>query len=282
MSRVFEALRRAEAGRGTGAAAGVGVGGPSGWAATLAVAGPDRSPETGPEPVFDPAEPHPTPASRLVCWDHWESAEAEPFRQMAARLLHLRERCQQERRLHSLVCTSSVAEEGKSVVAANLALALARTSGRRVLLLEGDWRRPAQAGLWGLEPSPGLGEWIGSSQTAPTPPPVRRLGEGTAYLLAAGTAAAGLEFLESPRAAQMLMLLSGWFEWVVIDTPPLLACAETHAWARLADGVLVVMRANRTRKAQVREALRALESRNLLGLVLNQNREPMPAYPPRA
>lgn len=281
MSRVFEALQRAEGDR---SATGTrGPGGPSGWAAALAVASPDRSPETAPEPVFAVTEPQPGARSRLVCWSQWESAEAEAFRQLAARLLHLRERCQQERRLQSVVCTSSVPQEGKSVVAANLAVALARASGRRVLLLEGDLQQPAQAGLWGLDPGPGLGDWIGASPGTLPAPPVRRLGESTAFVLTAGAAGpGGLEFLESSRAAQLLMLLCGWFDWVVVDAPPLLACADSHAWARLADGLLLVVRANRSRKAQVREALRGLESRNLLGLVLNHNPEPMLVYPPRS
>lgn len=281
MSRVFEALQRAEGNR--SAPGGHGAAGPSGWAAALAVASPDRSPDTAPEPVFTTVEPGPSASSRLVCWSHWESAEAEAFRQLAARLLHLRERCHQERRLQSVVCTSSVPQEGKTVVAANLAVSLARTSGRRVLLLEGDLRRPAQAGLWGLDPAPGLGEWIVASPGTVPAPPVRRLGESTAFVLTAGAAGpAGLEFLESSRAAQLLMLLCGWFDWVLVDAPPLLACADGHAWARLADGLLLVARANRSRKAQVREALRGLESRNLLGLVLNHNPEPTLVYPPRS
>ncbi|MGH9527335.1 MAG: CpsD/CapB family tyrosine-protein kinase [Terriglobales bacterium] len=279
MSRVYEALRRAETGR----AAAAGAAGPSAWATTLSLASSDRSPDAAAEPVFAVAAPQPTANSRLVCWSSWDSPAAEAFRQLAARLLHLRERWQQERRLQTLLCTSSVPQEGKSVVAANLAVALARTSARRVLLLEGDLRRPAQAALWGLEPEPGLAQWIGAGQAPQNPPPVLRLGESAVYLLPAGAAAAasaGLEFLESPRAAQLLMALSGCFEWVVVDAPPLLATADAHAWARLADGVLLVARANRSRKAQVREALRGLETRNLLGMVLNQNPEPVLAYPP--
>ncbi|MGH9535149.1 MAG: CpsD/CapB family tyrosine-protein kinase [Terriglobales bacterium] len=278
MSRIYEALRRSEE-RPNDAAPG-----PSGWAATLAIASPDRPPEAAPEPIFSAALPRPAEASRLVCWTQWESPQAEAFRQLAARLLHLRERCRQERHLQSLVCASSAPQEGKSLVAANLALALARTCGRRVLLLEGDLRRPVQARLWGIEDATGLAEWIAAPGPI-APPPVLRLGDTSAYLLPAGAvnhATQPLAFLESSRAAQLLLLLNGWFEWVLIDAPPLLPVADGYAWARLADGLLLVTRAGVSRKAQVREALRHLESRNLVGVVVNQSTEPVPTYPPRA
>lgn len=281
MSRIFEALQRAEGQPGEAHAA---AAGPSAWAAALSVASPDRAPETAPEPVFPTFTPQPGAASRLVCWNQWEDNAAEAFRQLAAKLLHLRERCHPERRLQTVLCTSSLPREGKSIVAANLALALARTSGHRTLLLDGDLRQPAQVQLWGVEDGAGLADWIHHADPSPIPaPPVRRLGETSAHLLPAGAvgrATQPLAFLESPRAAQLLMMLNSWFPWVIIDAPPLLPVADAHAWARMADGVLLVTRAGVSRKAQVREALRSLDSRNLLGLVVNQNPQSALAYPP--
>ena len=94
--------------------------------------------------------------SKLVCSDDAESLAAEKFRFLGVRLRHL----QQKRPLKRLLITSSMPEEGKSTVAANLASALATRRQQKVLLLEGDLRRPTLALELGLGPILGLGEWL--------------------------------------------------------------------------------------------------------------------------
>ena len=96
------------------------------------------------------------PQSKLVCITDAESLAAEKFRFLGIRLRHL----QQKRLLKCILVTSSVAGEGKSTIAANLACALAGSKQQKVLRLEGDLRRPSLAGLLGLGQLPGLSELL--------------------------------------------------------------------------------------------------------------------------
>jgi Mrp family chromosome partitioning ATPase len=63
--------------------------------------------------------------------------------------------------------------------------------------------------------------------------------------------------------------LTAWFDWIVIDSPPLLPLADTSVWARMADGILLVTRQGITRKRQLNRGLEALESNKLIGAILN-------------
>ena len=92
------------------------------------------------------------PDSRLVSVGEEESLGAEKFRFLAVRLRHLR----QSRPLKKVLITSTIPQEGKSTVAANLACTLARRKQHKTLLLEGDLRRPAVAAKFGLRTVPGL------------------------------------------------------------------------------------------------------------------------------
>ena len=101
--------------------------------------------------------------SRLVCVTDKDSLAAEKFRFLAVRLRQLR----QSRPLKKVLITSSVPQEGKSMVAANLACTLARRAQQRTLLLEGDLRRPSLAQMFGLGKLPGICEWL-QGESGPT------------------------------------------------------------------------------------------------------------------
>src|SRR5580704_12529462 len=97
----------------------------------------------------------PPPASRLVAWTEPNSLGAEKFRALSVRLDDMR----RQHELKSLQVTSSVINEGKSFVAANLAATLARYSGSKTLLIEGDLHRPTLAAMFGLKDLQGLSDW---------------------------------------------------------------------------------------------------------------------------
>src|SRR5579864_7725041 len=97
----------------------------------------------------------PPPASRLVAWTDPNSLGAEKFRALAVRLSNIRA----QNELNSLQVTSSVINEGKTFVAANLAVTLAKHLGSRTLLIEGDLHRPTLAPLFGLKELQGLSDW---------------------------------------------------------------------------------------------------------------------------
>ena len=96
-----------------------------------------------------------SPKARLVALSAPRSLGAEKFRALATRLDNMR----QQRELKSLQVTSSVVSEGKSLVAANLAVTLATYNKSRVLLVEGDLHKPTLASLFGLSEVKGLGDW---------------------------------------------------------------------------------------------------------------------------
>src|SRR5579863_7041990 len=111
---------------------------------------------TGDGPVdFPSLEVSVTPSSKLVFLTEPDSLAAEKFRFLAVRLRQL----QQNRPLKKVLITSTIPEEGKSMIAANLACTLGRRQQQRTLILEGDLRRPTVARQLGLGRVPGLTEW---------------------------------------------------------------------------------------------------------------------------
>lgn len=207
-----------------------------------------------------------TQGSKLVCLTAQESFGAEKFRFLGVRLRQL----QQSRPLKKLLITSTIPEEGKSTVAANLATILARRQQPKILLLEGDLRRPTLARQFGLGSIAGLSEWL---QGEPRPMKhIYRLEESNLWFLPAGRPPANpLELMQSGRLSELLNQLSAWFDWIVIDSPPILPLADTSVWARLADGILLVTREGTTKRRMLQRGLQALEQSKLLGAVVNSS-----------
>jgi protein-tyrosine kinase len=203
------------------------------------------------------------PGSRLVAVGEKESLGAEKFRFLAVRLRQLR----QSRTLKKILITSTIPQEGKSTVAANLACTLARRKPHRTLLLEGDLRRPTVAGKFGLGNVPGLSEWLrGETETKN----IYRLEALGLWVLPAGSAPENpLELMQSGKLSPLMDELTAWFDWIVIDSPPVLPLADTSIWARSADGILLVTRKGITEKQQLQRGLEALERSKLLGALVN-------------
>jgi capsular exopolysaccharide synthesis family protein len=204
-----------------------------------------------------------SPNSRLVAIGQEESLGAEKFRFLAVRLRQLR----QSRTMKKVLITSTIPQEGKSTVAANLACTLARRKPHRTLLLEGDLRRPTVAQKFGLGNVPGLSEWLrGESESMN----IYRLESLGLWVLPAGSAPENaLELMQSGRLSSLMDQLTSWFDWIVIDSPPVLPLADTSIWARLADGILLVTRKSVTEKQQLLRGLEALERSKLLGALVN-------------
>jgi capsular exopolysaccharide synthesis family protein len=209
-----------------------------------------------------------SPQSRLVCLVDRESMAAEKFRFLGIRLRQLR----QSRPLKKVLITSSIPQEGKSMVAANLACTLSRRQQQKTLLLEGDLRRPALSEMFGLGKPPGLCDWLQGE-----PGPMRNIyrleGPGCWFLPAGSSPRNPLELMQSGRLATLMDQLTAWFDWIVIDSPPVLPLGDTSIWSRLADGVLLVTRQGATQKRQLQRGLEAIEQSKLIGALLNGSRE---------
>jgi capsular exopolysaccharide synthesis family protein len=200
----------------------------------------------------------------LVSLTAKESLGAEKFRFLGVRLRQLR----QNRPIKKVLITSTIAEEGKSLVAANLALTLARKQQQRVLLLEGDLRRPVLARQFGLGKHIGLSEALQGEFS-----PIQHicyLEDPKLWFMPAGQPPENpLELMQSGRLTELIERLTTGFDWIVIDSPPLLPLADTTVWARLADGTLLVAREGKTERQSLKRGVEALGQTNLLGVVLN-------------
>src|SRR5207302_2783761 len=158
---------------------------------------------------------------------------AEKFRFLGVRLRQL----QQVRELKTVLITSTIPEEGKSMVSGNLAVTLAQRKQQKVLLLEGDLRRPVLTARFGLQGLRGLSEWL-ESDTSQTANIHYLEGPGFWFLPSGKPPANPLELMQSGRLSGLLQQLAAWFDWILIDSPPVLPLADTSVWARLSDGVL--------------------------------------------
>ncbi|MGA2457320.1 MAG: CpsD/CapB family tyrosine-protein kinase [Terriglobales bacterium] len=206
-----------------------------------------------------------TADSRMVCLTDQGGLAAEKFRVLGLKLRHMRER----RKLKRIVVTGTAPQEGKSLVAANLALNQSRSKLLKTLLLDGDLRRPTLATRFGFDRSlPGLSECLrGERQLSEV---VYKLNGSGLWFLPAGRAPENpLDLMQSGRLSELLDRLGEFFDWIVIDTPPVIPVADTAFWMKLADGVLVVIREGVSEKKVIERALDSFDRAVLLGVVVN-------------
>jgi len=185
-----------------------------------------------------------------------------------------------EHNLRVMVVTSSVPDEGKTTIAANLALSLAQL-GRKVLLMEGELRDPGVLELFGMSEGAGLTDVLLDSM--PVSLVLQQLPGTDLTLLAAGQVPPNpSELLGSRQMTNLLEELRGEYETIIIDAPPLLPVTDAAVLAERADGAVLVVRQGKTRKDQLmraREALDAVEAR-VLGVVINRARLPKTSTTP--
>jgi capsular exopolysaccharide synthesis family protein len=175
-----------------------------------------------------------------------------------------------EGRLHSIVLTSATPGEGKTTLAAHLAIAHA-DRGKKTLLVDGDLRRPSLHAKFGLTPDQGLSNVLtGELPWQEVVIPIE--GKPNLCLLPAGLGSHRAADLIGPRLATLLDEFAKDYDLVILDSPPLLGFAECLQMASAADGVLIVSRAGKTKRRAVAEVIGVLcrLRANIVGVVLNQ------------
>jgi len=262
MSRIFEALQRSEVDR-------FGISSSPSAVATELLQTVER--EESDSVTNQVEDSHglvvsPSTNDRLICLTAKDSLAAEKFRFLAVRLRQF----QQIRPLKKVLITSSIPEEGKSMVAANLAITLARKQNLKVLLLEGDLRRPTLPRQFGIGKLTGLSEWL---QSELQPISIYHIeGAGLWFLPAGKPPSNPLELMQSKKLPELMDQLAAQFDWIIIDSPPVLPLADTSLWMRLSDGILLVTREGVTEKRQLQRCLETVEKPKLLGALLNSCR----------
>lgn len=208
------------------------------------------------------------PQTRLEALTTPHGFAAEQFRALAARLQHLAD----VRGLKSILITSESFQEGKSLVCLNLAVTLAKRWGKKVLLMECDLRRPAVGDLLGIPHLAGVSDWV--RENKPLMNCLCRIAEIDLWLLPAGTCCdQPLEIVQSPRLRDLLGQLGEQFDWILLDSAPLLV-ADSTILSRVTDGTLVVARQGCTRKKTLKRSLAGLDK--VLGFVLNDAKNAPP------
>ncbi len=202
-------------------------------------------------------------APRLVLGNQADFLLVEQFRQLAA-VLH---QCQSTHGTRVLMITSADPSEGKSLTAVNLALTLSESYKSRVMLVDGDLRRPSLHEITNVPNSVGLGETLTSRGTQKLP--LFRLSDRLTLIPAGRPDPNPMSALTSPRMRKILDEAVHLFDWVLIDAPPLGPVADANLLAPMTDGALLVVRAGQTPYGAVRKAVEALGRDRILGVVLN-------------
>ncbi len=202
------------------------------------------------------------------------SPAAEAYRTLRANV----EFASLDRPIKTLLVTSALPTEGKTVTAANLAVVFAQ-EGRRVLLVDADLRQPGAHAIFALPNMHGLTTLIGSDD-AQLETVVQATEQENLYLLSAGPLMPNpAEVLRSKRMQSVLTLLSADFDLLIFDSPSLEIVADSAVLSSLLDGTLLVVDAARSRRAPVRRAAETLAKAraNMLGVVLNRLPSPVSA-----
>ena len=224
----------------------------------------------------EPAEVLPTLREELVSFLAPASAEAEQYRA----LRHAIERLRRSSGFQVFGITSATPGEGKTVTTLNLAGALAQARDARVLVIGADFHRPMLSEYFGLPylRSPGLADLIADRDRNPAFV-VCRLDSLNVSVLPAGFARTPpYELLSSPRVDELLKTLRQQYDYILIDAPPVISCADCRLLGDRVDGFLVVVAAHRTPKAMFVEALRLLAPARIAGTILNGDSRPAPPY----
>jgi succinoglycan biosynthesis transport protein ExoP len=214
-----------------------------------------RSPGTGGEKPWSPLINDGVPASF-----------AESFRSLRTNLIF----SSSEQGSRSLVVTSTGPGEGKTMVASNLAMALALT-GERVLLIDADLRKPRLHEIFGKPQKPGLSNvLVGTAKASAS---VHKTSVPTLWVMTAGEHPLNpAELLGSKRCKEFLGLLRQHFDWVVLDTPPVMAVTDAAVVAHRTTAVLFVVGSEMTARGAAQRAVRQLEQveAKFVGGVLNR------------
>jgi capsular exopolysaccharide synthesis family protein len=225
--------------------------------------------ESQPKAAVPPAPPRVIlkvpPESRLVALTDPDSLGAEKFRALAARLEHQHK--PDERKCFQV--TSSVINEGKTLVSGNIGITLAKHFGAKTLLVEGDLHRPTLASIFGLERLRGISHWWSGHDQNLTPFVHKLEGLPLWFLPAGRPSDRPSDVLRSSRFVYAFEKLASEFEWVVVDSTPMVPIVDVNLWSRLVNGTLLVVREGVTPVKALQKGLQALDHPNLIGMVLN-------------
>ncbi|HEY0565284.1 MAG TPA: CpsD/CapB family tyrosine-protein kinase [Terriglobales bacterium] len=258
MSRIYDALRQAEEEKQFAGELPAQSAQSDAFAPAAALPLADAAPVT----TVTPATWHPV-MGKLPTLTAMEVG-AEEFRRLRSRLYQARD----QQPFKSVLVTSGLPGEGKSFVAANLAVTLARHRSRRVLLIDGDLRKPALHSVLGTHNSPGLSEFLAGTahldqiiQTGSIP--------NLAFIPAGHESQNAAELVGNNHLEGLLARVQDSFDWIVIDSSPVVPVPDAISLARACETVLFVARAAATPYDVAQRLQREFKDSRVLGFVIN-------------
>ncbi len=205
-----------------------------------------------------------TLAEKVVIDTNTPVASREQYRRLAAALHH----AQAENGLQVVMIASAVQGEGKTLTATNLALTFSESYQRSVLLIDADLRRPTLHSVFGIDNTLGLSEGLMSPQLQRLP--VVQASQRLAILPAGRPSGDPMAGLTSERMRQVIHEARETFDWVIIDTPPVVLLPDANLLGSMADGAVLVIKAGSTPYDLVNRAVAAVGRDRILGTVLNR------------
>jgi protein-tyrosine kinase len=201
---------------------------------------------------------------KLVIGEGVTGALVEQYRHLAAVMHH----AQKASNVRSVMVTSALPAEGKTLTAANLALTLSESYQKRVLLIDADLRRPRMKEMFALASAEGLTDSLSLRREGKLP--VQKI-TPTLWVLTAGAVLPDpMSLLVSPAMKQLLEDAKDAFDWVVVDTPPIAILPDANLLASMIDTTLLVVSAQSTPYPMVQRAAEAVGTNRILGVVLNR------------
>jgi protein-tyrosine kinase len=239
-----------------------------------------RLPDSPPPPISPMAQsdelrqrcatPDWRPDRRTIVFsnDNLSPLAAEQFRTLRSRLYRLREK----KTCRRVLVTSSLPAEGKTFVAANLAHAFVREHDRRVLLIDADLRASRLHLALGAPLTPGLSDFLRGEADEFAVTQCSR--EGNLFFIGGGKPGPNpSELLAGSRLKSLLDRMTPMFDWIIIDSPPVIPVADAGLLADHSDAVLLVVQAGDTPYDVARKVSAELREKNLIGVVLNRAEE---------
>ena len=225
------------------------------------------------EPILSNCAKHNWPRvgkNMIFLSDEADVTGQEQFRTLRSRLYQMRAGGE----LKVIVVSSALPEEGKSFVSANLAHAFASQSGRRALVIDADTRRAGGlSALLEAPTTPGLTEYLLGEKRIDE---IIQVGciERLYYIPCGKRVAKPGELIGDSRFGALIEQLRPSFDWIVIDTPPVLPISDARVIADLSDGVLMVVNSAATLSRLAKRAAQEFRRESILGVVLNRTSDP--------
>lgn len=214
--------------------------------------------------------------AKLITLTDPRSAAAEAYRSLRTNLMF----SSVENPIHTLLVSSTAKDEGKSITIANLAVTFAQ-GGYKTILVDADLRQPKQHEIWGIPNKEGLTKMMVDDASISNPPLVKTDVDNLQILPSGTLPPNPADLLGGKRMGEIIGVLKARADYVLFDSPPVLAATDATLLGIKLDGALLAIEAGNTRRdqaAQAREALERVHVRIVGAVLTNAPRESRVAY----